>query len=308
MLLNRPARLTEVDCSGRHTIMKKIDIHIHLTYRQLPKAGPMYFSTGKDMLPHLDELGIGHAVLMSGGESSPAYATNRAVSAICKNFPNRYFWMCNLDDKHPETVYSRLAKYKEQGAVGVGEIMLHKQLDDPFMQSIFDAAEKLDMPVLMHMSPVLGMGYGVVDNPGLPLLEQVLKSYPKLRIIGHSQPFWHEITKDPPADTQARNQWGEGPVTPGGRVPQLLDRYPNLYCDLSANSGGHAIMRDETFGCSFLERYQDRIMFGSDMFNREMTFPLGGWLDQKLRSGELSQTAYNKVCYHNANRILSLGL
>lgn len=284
----------------------KIDIHEHLTYRQLPKMGNKFISSGKAMLSHLDELSIGTAVLMSGGETKPPFATNRAVAGICRLYPKRYRWMCNFDDKHPETLEKRLAEYKSQGAVGIGEIMLHKRLDDPFMQTLFAAAQKLQMPVLIHMSPKLGMGYGVVDDPGLPLLEQVLRNYPELVIIGHSQPFWHEISKNPPTDDESRNAWGQGPVTPGGRVEELLEQYPNLVCDLSANSGGCACMRDEKFGLHFLEKYQDRLMFGTDMINCEMTFPLGAWLDEKRAAGELSETAWRKICRENAIRILSL--
>lgn len=36
-------------------------------------------------------------------------------------------------------------------------------------------------------------------------------------------------------------------------------------------------MRDEEFGLAFLEKYQDRLLFGTDMANCEMTFPLGNW-------------------------------
>ena len=45
----------------------------------------------------------------------------------------------------------------------------------------------------------------------------------------------------------------------GGRVPELFAKYPNLYGDLSANSGSRAIMRDPEFGLWFLETYADRL-------------------------------------------------
>ena len=124
--------------------------------------------------------------------------------------------------------------------------------------------------------------------------------------MGHSQPFWHEISGDASADKVARNTWGEGPVTPGGRLVELLERYPNLYGDLSANSGGGAVMRDEPFGLSFLEKFQDKLMFGTDMGNTETTFPLGAWLDEKLAEGKLSKEVYEKICVKNAERVCGL--
>ena len=37
-------------------------------------------------------------------------------------------------------------------------------------------------------------------------------------------------------------------------------------------------------------------MFGTDMANCEMTFPLGNWLDEQEHAGRLSRSAYEKIC------------
>ena len=286
--------------------MKKIDLHLHLTPFQLPKLGKMNLTSGKNMLPHLEELGIEKGVLMSSAEGGLPFGTNKANRKICQQFPDRYAWMCALDPKGKEPVYDRLARFKSQGAIGIGELTVNRRLDDPFFRELFAAAEKLHMPVTIHMSPEVGYSYGVVDDPGLPLLEQVLKTYPNLMILGHSQTFWIEMSADAPKEKEARNQWGDGPVIPGGRVPELFEKYPNLYGDLSANSGSRAIMRDETFGLAFLERYADRLFFATDMVNKDMVFPLGAWLDEKAASGELSRETYEKIIRTNAQRIFGL--
>jgi len=286
--------------------MKKIDLHLHLTLRQIPKLGKMNLTSGKNMLPHLDELGIEKGVLMSSGEKKVPFGTNRGNRAICEKFPDRYAWMCNLDPVDVETVYDRLAQYKSQGAIGVGELTINRRLDDPFLREVFAAAERLELPVTIHMSPEVGYSYGVVDDPGLPLLEAVLKNYPKLKILGHSQTFWIEMSGDAPTKKEDRNQWGSGPVIPGGRVPELFAKYANLYGDLSANSGGQAIMRDPEFGLAFLEQYADRLFFATDMVNKDMVFPLGAWLDQMVQEGKLSEEAYEKIICGNARRIFGL--
>ena len=286
--------------------MKKIDLHLHLTPFQLPKLGKMNLTSGSNMLPHLEELGIEKGVLMSSVEKGLPFGSNQANRAICKKYPDRYGWMCALKPNHPETVCERLALYKAQGAIGVGELTTNRRLDDPFLQALFAAAEQLDMPVTIHMSPEVGYRYGVVDDPGLPLLEQVLQKYPKLKLLGHSQAFWIEISADAPTTKEGRNQWGAGPVVPGGRVPELFEKYPNLYGDLSANSGGCAIMRDEAFGLTFLERYADRLFFATDMVNRDMVFPLGQWLDDMVAAGKLQQASYEKIVRGNAQRIFGL--
>jgi predicted TIM-barrel fold metal-dependent hydrolase len=286
--------------------MGKIDLHLHLTPFQIPKIGKMNLTSGRNMLSHLDELGISKGVLMSSGEGGLPFGTNKANQKICAQFPDRYAWMCMVSPKGKGSVYDRLAGYKAQGAIGIGELTYNHKLTNPFLQEVFAAAEKLELPVTIHMSPEEGYSYGVVDDPGLPLLEDVLKKYPKLKILGHSQTFWIEMSGNAPKDKEGRNSWGDGPIVPGGRVPELFAKYPNLYGDLSANSGSRAIMRDPEFGLAFLETYADRLFFATDMVNKDMVFPLGAWLAEQVANGKLSRTAYNKICFENAQRIFGL--
>lgn len=107
-------------------------------------------------------------------------------------------------------------------------------------------------------------------------------------------------------DYETRNEYPTGKIKPGGRLPELLEKYPNLYGDLSANSGGNAIMRDPEFGYAFLERFQDQLMFGTDMVNTDMHFPLGSFLDEALENNKISKVAYEKICFKNAQRVFNL--
>ena len=238
--------------------MGKIDLHLHLSFHSLPKGDKMSVSSYREMLPHLKKLGIEKGVLMSSGETPSLLpmGTNEENYRIVSADPEHYAWMCNLDyDGNPETIYDRLLACKEKGAVGIGELIINRRLDDPFFHRLFEAAGRLKLPVTFHMSPEVGYSYGVVDEPGLPLLEDCLRCHPDTLFLGHSQTFWIEISADAPVDKEGRNRWGEGPVLPGGRVPQLFAKYPNLYGDLSANSAGCAMMRDPEFGLNFLETY-----------------------------------------------------
>ena len=280
-------------------------MHVMTTWN-LPKIGKIEISNPKSMIAHMDELGISKAVLMSSGEKKVPLGKNETNRKICEKYPDRFAWMCTVDPVDEATVYERLAKYKKQGAIGVGEYTVNKPLDDPFQQAVFSAAEKLDLPVTIHMSPEVGVGYGVVDRPGLPLLEGILQKYPNLKVLGHSQVFWIEMSADAPKDNEGRNAWGQGPVKAGGRVPELFAKYENLYGDLSANSAGQAIMRDPEFGLKFLETYADRLFFATDMVNSDMVFPLGAWLDEQVKAGTLSRETYEKICWKNAQRVFTL--
>ncbi len=289
--------------------MKKIDVHLHLTLNQYPKNDKMFISSAENMIPHLDKLNIEKGILMSSGEKNNPMMPighNEECRQICEIFNDKFVWMCNLDYDDEDSIYERLSLYKEQGAVGIGEFMINRKLNDTFIEKVFEAAEKLDLPILFHMSPEEGYQYGIVDDSGLLMLEEALKKYPKLKFIGHSQPFWHEISKNPGDSIEERMAWGSGKVTLGGRLPYLFENYPNLYGDLSANSGGCAIMRDEEFGLTFLERFKDRLLFGTDMVNNEMEFPLGKWLDERYEEGSLDKETYENICNKNAVKLFNL--
>lgn len=284
---------------------EKIDIHLHLAYEQDDRRNRR-ISTYNEMLPHFQKLNITKGIVVSVGELLPQLPKNEECVAIYKDDPAHYAWMCNPEPIAPDTVYEVLRNYKAQGAVGVGELTCNLPLTDPALQALFDAAGKLELPITLHMSPAVGCSYGVVDEPGLPLLEQCLKNFPQTVFVGHSACFWCEISGDAPTDAKGRNSYPSGPVLPGGRISELLEKYPNLYCDLSATSGGQAITRDEAYGLAFLERFADRMLFATDMTLVGTEYPLWSWLDQKAENGALSMAAYRKICCGNAKRIYHL--
>lgn len=289
----------------RFTPCTKIDTHLHLVLKD-PIRGKRIFSTYTEMIPHFQKLNISKGILMSAGELLRDFSRNEENMAIANADPQHYAWMCSPEPIDPETVYETLKAHKEKGAVGVGELTCNLPMTDPVLRALFDAAGKLQLPITLHMSPAVGCSYGVVDDPGLPLLEQSLRDFPDTMFVGHSACFWCEISGDAPMDTVGRNGYPTGAVTPGGRIAELLEKYPNLYCDLSATSGGQAILRDEAHGIAFLERFSDRMLFATDMSQVNEEYPLGAWLDQKAESGQLSMDTYRKICFENAKRLYHL--
>jgi len=87
----------------------------------------------------------------------------------------------------------------------------------------------------------------------------VLKAYPKTIFIGHANSFWANISAE-----VAPVSYPSGRVKPGGLTDRMLADYPNLYGDLSANSGRNALGRDAEFAAEFLKRHQNKLMLGSD--------------------------------------------
>lgn len=293
-------------------VHKKIDIHTHFSLVRMERTpspwNPLdnYTADADEMAEHLKNQGV-FAVLNLVDPRDK----NRDIAAaakIAERYPGFFQFSCNFSEEdNPQAVYDLMCKYQEMGAVSVGELAINQWIDSPLITAVFEAAEKLRLPVTFHMSPEPGYAYGICDRPGLPLLEEALKSFPDLIFLGHSQTFWIEISGDAPqSGNQARSSMGQGPVTPGGAVPRLLAQYPNLYGDLSAYSGSRAIMRDEKFGLAFLERYQDRLLYGSDTINKLQIMPLGGWLDKCADDGRLTRGTYEKVCYQNAQKLFHI--
>ena len=100
----------------------------------------------------------------------------------------------------------------------------------------------------------------------------------------------------------------EGKIQEEGRVPELMRKYENLYGDLSAGSGCNALKRDREYAVKFLNEFQDRLFFGTDICQPTMPTlrPLATFLRDLLARGEISQTVFDKVARGNAVRVLGL--
>jgi len=180
-----------------------------------------------------------------------------------------------------------------------GEWKFRMPIDSPPSLELFRTAGRRKAPVVLHLDvpylPPRGGAYchqwygGTVEN-----LERALTACPETLFIGHAPGFWREISAD--ADL-AEAPYPGGPVTRGGRLECLFDRYPNLYADLSAGSALRALQRDSGYAKEFLERFKDRLLFGRDIY--------GGELQAFLGTLALSQETRDAIFHANATRLLA---
>ena len=188
----------------------------------------------------------------------------------------------------------------------MGELTSNMWFDDPLVWNLLRQCADAGLPVIFHIGPQFQSCYGLVDDLGLPRLERTLKEFPHLTLLGHSQPFWAEISGDLTQET--RGGYPKGPVAPGGRIPELMERYENLHGDMSAGSGFNAVSRDPEFGYAFMDRFQDRLYFGSDFAGPTTPAPLVAYLKEALAGGHISQEVFEKISWRNADRLLGLGI
>jgi hypothetical protein len=97
-------------------------------------------------------------------------------------------------------------------------------------------------------------------NTGYDRFDRILSAFHKTNFIGHGDLFWAHISADVPSD----RGYPSGPVKPGGLTDKWLSDFPNLFADMSANSGNNALSRDPDFSRAFFTRHQDKLIFGSD--------------------------------------------
>jgi len=293
-----------------------IDIHVHGAQKRHPKltrSNGSHYPDPETLITMMDEAGIDKALLMCGVSPECRYTvvTPEETVAIAAQYPDRVIPCCNIDPRYLSNDTSAnftplLEVYKDLGCKGVGECTPNLPFDHPLCMNLFKHVENSGLPLTFHIGPKAGSCYGFIDEVGLPRLEKVLAAFPKLKFLAHSQPFWAEIGTNL-IENGERVPYPKGPVTPG-RVVELMRTYPNLLGDLSAGSGFGAISRDPEFGYGFMEEFQDRLFFGTDIANVPQELPIVDYF-RKLKAERLiSEEAHAKITWKNANRLLGLGL
>jgi len=294
-----------------------IDIHVHTT--ALPginiPGGDQTLATPEQLIEMYDTVGITQAVLLPNVNPEGIWCvqSNEEILGIVEHYPDRFIPFCNVDPRmwmnNPDEDLSYyIGWYKDQGCRGIGEVCCNLSFDDPRAMNLFGHAEKCGMPLCFHVATRDGKTYGLIDDRGLPRFEKAIQTFPNLVWLCHSQAWWSHISGD-----VSDENWGgypKGPVIEGGRIVELMRKYPNVMGDLSAGSGYNAVSRDPEFGYWFLNEFQDQLCFGTDICSpggrESVLVNLAGFLKVALAKGNISQQVFDKVAGGNARRVLGL--
>ncbi len=293
-------------------IMKKLDIHCHL-YRDIDfPIQDGYYLDVPQTFEMFEKKNVARGVILPEIHFDCCFTGGMQrvedVAEIVAENPDRFYFFMNLCSHsfyaNPEADYSELIEYYlALGAKGVGEICENKCFYDPLMDNMLFYVNKYKLPLIFHMTHSEFGDYGIRDDIYLSGLENALRKWKDITFIGHSADFWAEISGD-----DFHTDYPEGPVVPGGRVVELMRKYPNLHADISAGSGLNALTRDREFGVAFMNEFQDRLYFGQDCCSVRDDFATSFYLDELVESGELSQEAYEKISWRNAVKLLNLPL
>lgn len=221
-----------------------VDCHLH------PRATLEAFVT------HLDGAGVSNAMILALDRPFEQMAELR------KRYPGRFPGFTVTTDLAKPGAEEILTSGIKNGAIGFGEIKSHVALDGPELRRLYALAAELDVPITIHMQDVSMMPGESGWDTGFRDLEGLLKQFPRTRFIGHADSFWSYID----AAYDGRSLYPRGKISRGGLTDRLLSDYENLFGDLSAFSGYNALSRDPDFTPDFLNRHQNKLIFGSDCF------------------------------------------
>src|SRR5580698_7449673 len=218
-----------------------VDTHLHLRH------------DADACFTHIQGCGVTHAVLLT-----QATDEERAKLEMDKR-PGRFARSVAADPAMPGAV-GVFRDSLRGGAVSMGEIKYHLALDSPEMRRLYDISAELQVPLMMHIQNFPHFPGELPYNTGYPQFDKILKAYPKTIFVGHADLFWAHISADVPTD----RGYPPGPIKRGGLTDKWLSEFPNLYADMSANSGNNALSRDAEFSRDFIVRHRSKLIFGSD--------------------------------------------
>jgi uncharacterized protein len=263
-----------------------IDVHAHV-YANTPNEVADWVRT-------MDEVGIEKTVILSdaiGGEF------DRLVVLYLTPYPDRFQLYCGIDTSSlsspdfSEKVVGELIRCYQKGARGVGEITdkgwgiggtsesplpreqrLH--VDDPRLDRFWQKCAELKLPVNLHIAdhpscwkPLDALQERTPDFQGFNLYGKDVPSYEQLLQARDRLLAKHPATKF--ITCHLSNQGND--LAAAGKS---LDRFANLYFDISARD--YELGRQPRAALKFLNRYADRVLFGTDM-GRDKVVYLGWW-------------------------------
>lgn len=199
-------------------------------------------------------------------------------------FPDRFKVWCSLDytgfdrPDWEERAVATLVRHHEMGAVGIGE-MGDKGLgdlyavptkgagihfDNPRMKVIYEKCAELGMPLSIHMADPIWM-YLPIDerNDGLMNARKWMVDTTVEGCLDYDEvilSFINAVEQNPNTTFIACHYLNMSHDLP--RLAAIMDKYPNLYLDISARVSESGATPRATR--EFIIKYADRLVFGTD--------------------------------------------
>jgi predicted TIM-barrel fold metal-dependent hydrolase len=273
-----------------------IDFHAHfgnLARERYPAVPPL---SVHQLIDRMNREGIDVAVLLplESPEGSWGYLLSEQVVEARNAYPERLIAFTCVDPRYPMAEPFIDHFVQRHGCLGFGEHVNGLAFDDALNMALYAKCDAYGLPLVFEIAKTRYCH----DDVGLPRLERCLRTFPNVRWCGHGPGFWAAIS----GDDDGQPGYPSGPVAPGGALDRLLERYDNLWLDLSARSGYNALVRDPEFTVGFVERHWRKMLLGTDIVHANDRLPILDWLATLDVSDEVRQA----IGDGNARRLLGL--
>ena len=286
---------------ARHAV---IDFHTHIAMAGgLDGPGKIRFAASpEECLAVMDRKNIQTMVNVTGGYGDNLRET---IDRLQRPHPGRFLvftepaWTSAADPGYPKLQADLIEHGHRAGAKGLkvlktlGLYLRERvnagrlvRIDDPRFDSMWETAGALEMPVAMHTSD---------PEAFFRPIDRFNERWEEL----HVHPDWSFYGKDFPSNRELqearRNVMRRHPKTQFvclhvadaedlAYVSECLDRHPNMHVDIAARIG--ELGRQPRAARKFVDRYQDRVLFGTDATPNAPAFP------QQLFGAELYEIYY----------------
>ncbi len=280
-----------------------IDVHTHISVSKKYVNGVAvgsertYLGTPKECLAVMDRKNIRSMVNVTGGFDSGLV---EVIEKYDKAYPGRFYTFAEpsyskfKEPNYPKLQADAIGQAHRAGAKGlkilktlglylrenISEGALVK-IDDPRFDPMWDACGQLNIPVAIHVSDPIAF-FTPTDRFNERYEE--LNNHPDWSFYGHDFPSNAELL-------EARNRvFAKHPKTQFlvlhvgnfsedlANVAENLDKYPNMTVDIAARIG--ELGRQPRTARKFIEKYQDRVLFGTDATPHGDEFPQQVFNDQ----------------------------
>lgn len=286
-----------------------IDFHTHISFSAKGEKGvPMvpelkYNAAPEELLQVMDSKNLRSMVNLTGGYGA---GLADAVKKYDKVYPHRFYTFTEpayaqiLDPDYPRKQAELIEQAHRNGARGLkvlktlglylrenvtsGKLI---KIDDSRFDPMWETCGKLKMPVAIHISDPSAF-FTPTDRFNERFEE--LNNHPDWSFYDHDFPSNEELLA-------ARNRViAKHPNTHfvvlhvGNfaenleNVSEAMDRFPNMHVDIAARVG--ELGRQPRTARAFFEKYQDRILFGTDATPHVHNYP------QQLFGGDLYSVYY----------------
>lgn len=348
---------------AKRTVIEKprypvIDMHAHMSFSAHVVNGVhlgaerQYLGTADEMIPVMDRKGVRVINNLTAGFGA---GLDNALAKFDHKYPGRFCAFTEpiyaefLEPDYPQRQARAIEDAKQRGAKGLkllktlglflreqittGELV---KIDDPRFDPMWETCAALNMPVGIHVSDPIAF-FRPTDRFNERYEE--LNNHPDWSFHGPSFPSNEELldARDRVFARHPRTQFIALHVGNFAEnlehVAASLDRFPNMTVDIAARIG--ELGRQPRAAGAFFDKYQDRILFGTDAFPHSPDYPQQFFCDElydiyyrfletddeyfdyaparippqgrwKISGIHLPDSILKKVYYENSERVLGL--